>query len=97
MHPIKLKLSYFSIKEVNIFCGGLCILKMLIISSFRRLLLKPLQSGKFVAKQIYNDRKGKKHDTFLYKDKGMMATIGRSRAIAGIGKFEIYGLWFCGM
>ena len=88
----------FSIKEdKNVFCIGDCAhLKDANNIVVPAIAPGALQSGKFVAKQIYNDRKGKKRDTFLYKDKGMMATIGRSRAIASIGKFEIYGFfaWF---
>lgn len=49
------------------------------------------QQGRFVAKTILNEIKELPRGTFRYRDKGQMATIGRSRAIAQIGKLNISG------
>jgi len=50
-----------------------------------------IQQGEFIAKNIINDINGKKKKDFSYFDKGQMATIGRSRAIAEFGKFKMSG------
>jgi NADH dehydrogenase len=54
-----------------------------------------LQMGRYVAKVIQEDLEGKRwlRDMgFHYRDLGSMATIGRSRAIAQIGRFHLSGL-----
>jgi NADH dehydrogenase len=43
-----------------------------------------IQGGKYVAKLIKADLKGKTRAPFRYRDKGTMATIGRSSAVAEI-------------
>jgi NADH dehydrogenase len=50
-----------------------------------------MQQGRFVARQIERDLEGKPREKFHYFDKGSMATIGRSRAIAEIGKLKLSG------
>jgi NADH dehydrogenase len=51
-----------------------------------------MQQGRFVARQIKAELAGKRApETFHYVDKGSMATIGRSRAIAEIGKIRLSG------
>ncbi len=50
-----------------------------------------MQMGKHAAKQILRDLKGKQLKPFVYFDKGNMATIGRSSAIAEVGNFAIRG------
>lgn len=52
-----------------------------------------IQQGKYVAKLI---KKGGKRSPFRYFDKGSMATIGKGKAIAQIGKLQFTGLfaWF---
>ncbi|MGA1845699.1 NAD(P)/FAD-dependent oxidoreductase [Deferribacter abyssi] len=50
-----------------------------------------MQQGKFVAKLILSEVKGKKRTTFKYFDKGQMATIGRSKAIAEIKNLKLSG------
>lgn len=50
-----------------------------------------IQQGRFLAKSIRGDLAGKPRGKFHYKDKGQMATIGRSSAIVEIGKFKIAG------
>ena len=50
-----------------------------------------MQQGRFVARQIERDMKEKPRETFHYVDKGSMATIGRSRAIAEVGKVKLSG------
>jgi NADH dehydrogenase len=41
----------------------------------------------------FDDRRiaGRPTETFVYRDKGSMATIGRSRAVAEIGKVRLSG------
>jgi NADH dehydrogenase len=55
-----------------------------------------MQQGRFVAHMIARDLEGKKREEFHYYDKGSMATIGRSRAIAEIGWLKLSGFlaWF---
>jgi NADH dehydrogenase len=50
-----------------------------------------MQMGRFVGRQIERDLEGKPREKFHYFDKGSMATIGRSRAIAEIGKLKLSG------
>jgi len=50
-----------------------------------------MQQGRFVARQIARQIEGKPRETFRYFDKGVMATIGRSRAVARIGKIRLSG------
>ncbi|MCC6278532.1 MAG: NAD(P)/FAD-dependent oxidoreductase [Oligoflexia bacterium] len=50
-----------------------------------------VQQGRFVAKQILNDIDSKPRGHFKYWDKGMMATIGRSRAVVVSGKLQLSG------
>jgi NADH:ubiquinone reductase (H+-translocating) len=50
-----------------------------------------IQMGKYVAKVIQSDLAGKRRAAFHYFDKGSMATIGRNRAIAQIGKVHLGG------
>lgn len=48
-----------------------------------------IQQGRYVAKIL----KKKKRPPFNYLDKGMMATVGKSKAVAVIGKVEISGFF----
>ena len=50
------------------------------------------QQGKDTAANILRDLQGGKRVPFRYKDKGSMATIGRNRAVAQIGKLQFSGL-----
>lgn len=50
-----------------------------------------MQQGQYVADQILRDLKDKVRQPFHYSDKGQMATIGRRRAVAEIGRFHITG------
>ena len=50
-----------------------------------------MQMGEQTAKNILAEIKGKPRKPFEYNDKGTMATIGRSKAIAEIGKFKFRG------
>ncbi|QQR89453.1 MAG: NAD(P)/FAD-dependent oxidoreductase [Myxococcales bacterium] len=53
-----------------------------------------IQQGRYVAHLIAEEAKRKKFSkSFLYFDKGTMATIGRSRAVAEVGAIKISGLW----
>jgi NADH dehydrogenase len=51
-----------------------------------------LQTGRFAASQIERDLRGLPRAHFRYKDRGSMATIGRHRAVAKIGRFEFSGI-----
>lgn len=50
-----------------------------------------IQMGKFAACQIKRSVAGKPSEKFEYLDKGSLATIGRSHAVADFGKFHISG------
>ena len=52
-----------------------------------------LQSGHWAAENILADFDGKERKDFVYKDKGIMAMIGRGAAIAEVGKHhhEVHG------
>jgi NADH:ubiquinone reductase (H+-translocating) len=50
-----------------------------------------MQQGRFVARQIARSIAEKPRERFVYRDKGIMATIGRSRAIAKIGRLKLSG------
>jgi NADH dehydrogenase len=50
-----------------------------------------IQSGRFAAETILRDLRGQPRTHFVFRDKGQMATIGRSRAIAQIGRFSLTG------
>ncbi len=55
------------------------------------------QQGKLVARNILADLQGEAQQPFVYKDKGTMATIGRSRAVVWLfNRFALTGLpaWF---
>jgi NADH dehydrogenase len=52
-----------------------------------------MQMGRHVARQILGDLNGKQRVPFTYRDKGSMATIGRSTAVAQVGKLRWNG-WF---
>jgi len=52
-----------------------------------------MQQARHVAKLIVGELRGDKSRTpFHYRDKGSMATIGRSRAIAQVGKLKLSGM-----
>lgn len=55
-----------------------------------------IQQGKYLGKALRRLAEGKEVQDFIYKDKGQMATIGRSRAIAEIGNLRLSGLlaWY---
>jgi len=50
-----------------------------------------MQMGACAARNIRHALKGEPYEEFHYVDKGSMATIGRSRAIAEIGKLRLSG------
>ena len=55
-----------------------------------------IQQGKYVAKVISGELKGKPRNKFKYKDRGTMATIGKAKAVAVIKGLKLNGLiaWF---
>jgi NADH:quinone reductase (non-electrogenic) len=50
-----------------------------------------MQQGRFVARQIARSLQAAPRQRFRYFDKGSMATIGRSRAVAQVGKLQLSG------
>ncbi len=50
-----------------------------------------MQEGRWAAKNILRDVRGKPRAPFHYRDKGTMATIGRAAAVADLGKLHISG------
>lgn len=50
-----------------------------------------MQEGKATAANILRDLRGEQRVPFKYNDRGSMATIGRNRAVAQIGKVELSG------
>ncbi len=50
-----------------------------------------IQQGRYVAKLIAKSIKPENRSPFRYFDKGMMATIGKAKAVAKIGKIKITG------
>ena len=51
-----------------------------------------IQQGHFVAQLIKNEINGKRRSSFQYFDKGIMVTIGRSKAVASFGSFQLTGV-----
>lgn len=51
-----------------------------------------MQQGRYVARAIQHTLRGEPRDPFRYLDKGAMATIGRSRAVAQLGPLRLHGL-----
>jgi NADH dehydrogenase len=51
-----------------------------------------IQMGQFAAASILGDLRGETRKTFRYRDKGSLATIGRSSAIADVNGFKMSGL-----
>ena len=52
-----------------------------------------IQQGKQVAKNIVHIVKGEPTAPFKYNDKGSLATIGRSKAVADLGKIKFQGFF----
>lgn len=50
-----------------------------------------MQQGNFIAKLLKEDVKGKPRPEFKYFDKGIMATIGRSKAVVSVGRLNLKG------
>jgi NADH dehydrogenase len=52
-----------------------------------------MQQGRYVARTIEGDIAGRSRQPFVYRDKGQLATIGRSRAIVELGRLRFAGLF----
>ena len=50
------------------------------------------QQGQYVARALIARREGRTVPAFRYRDYGILATVGRSRAVAQFGKFKVSGL-----
>jgi NADH dehydrogenase len=50
-----------------------------------------IQQGRFAARTIRDELAGRPRGKFHYVDKGQLATIGRSRAVAEVGKLQLGG------
>ena len=55
-----------------------------------------IQSGTYAALNVLRTIRGQQREPYQYNDKGSMATIGRAKAIAEIGRLKISGFfaWF---
>jgi NADH dehydrogenase len=51
-----------------------------------------MQQGRYVARTITRDLRGEPREAFRYVDKGSMATIGRTRAVAQLGRLRLSGI-----
>jgi len=51
-----------------------------------------LQQGELVAENIARDIEGRPRRTFKYRDRGVMATVGRRRAVAHVFGMQVSGL-----
>ncbi len=52
-----------------------------------------IQQGRHVARNLQRELRGKPREPFRYVDKGQMATIGRRRAIAQVGRLRFAGFF----
>ena len=52
-----------------------------------------IQQGKLLGENILKWKNGEEMKPFKYKNKGSMATIGRNKAVADIGKFKFTGFF----
>ncbi len=52
-----------------------------------------IQQGKFIGMLLKSDREKKYRKVFHYFDKGMMATIGKAKAVAVVKGFQLSGLF----
>jgi NADH dehydrogenase len=50
-----------------------------------------IQEGRAAARSIVRSERGRPREPFRYFDKGMLATIGRSRAVGVVGRFHFSG------
>ncbi|MBT5954122.1 NAD(P)/FAD-dependent oxidoreductase [bacterium] len=85
----------FSIKEDDsIFCVGDCAyLEDSNGTLVPAVAQGAIQAGSFVADQLIRENKNLDRQKFAYKNKGSMATIGKSRAVAQVGKFQFSGFF----
>jgi NADH dehydrogenase len=51
-----------------------------------------IQQGRYFARLVADEIQSRPRSPFVYHDKGQMATIGRSKAIAQAGRFHLTGL-----
>jgi len=52
-----------------------------------------IQQGRYVADVIQHDTPPAERRSFVYVDRGMLATIGRAKAVAQIGRLHVSGLF----
>ncbi|WP_417589873.1 NAD(P)/FAD-dependent oxidoreductase [Owenweeksia hongkongensis] len=52
-----------------------------------------IQQGSSLAKNLYKWQRNSTPKEFEYNDKGSMATVGRNKAVADIGKIHLGGFW----
>jgi NADH dehydrogenase len=50
-----------------------------------------MQMGEFAAQQILHSMAAEPRESFVFKDRGKLATIGTSRAVADLGKLHFSG------
>lgn len=61
-------------------------------SALPGLAVVALEQGAHVAQTILNDFYGEAREPFRYDDRGLMATIGRKRAVVQSGRLRLWGL-----
>ena len=77
----------------NVFaCGDMTHFEVEANKSLPGIAPAAIQQGQFAAKSIKNDLKGLPRGQFKYWDKGIMATIGRSKAVVSSGPLQLTGL-----
>jgi NADH dehydrogenase len=52
-----------------------------------------IQQGQWLGKNLMHLIKGEPTEPFIYKDKGTLATIGRNKAVADLGKLHFQGFF----
>ncbi len=51
-----------------------------------------MQQAGVVAKNLLNSLQGKPCEEFMYRDPGILATIGRNQAVAHLGRWKLHGI-----
>lgn len=78
--------------EKNIFViGDMASLKDVTGTPVPGLAAAAMQEGKATAANILRDLRGEERVPFRYRDRGLMATIGRDRAVAHLGRLNLSG------
>lgn len=88
--PVKSDLSIEGHRHIFV-AGDMALVKLDETKFVPGLAPAAIQEGKFVAEQIQKDLKNKPRTEFKYLDKGIMATIGKNKAVLEFGKLKMSG------